>query len=114
VTGTLDGNDKKAVHKMVRRLMKHGTWEADLTSNGFVRNLRCGAVLIDEYGSDGHVKVFVDGVEITHSFFAAWGSLGSSAQWFFEKRQDAERKQYLKDCFAKARLALLRAQGEIS
>ncbi|HAH10947.1 MAG TPA: hypothetical protein DCL54_03915 [Alphaproteobacteria bacterium] len=107
----LDGNDKRTVHKMVRHLMKHGTWEAELSSNGYLQKLRCGAVLIDRYGSDGHVKVVVGGIELTHSFFAAWGSLGWSAERFFRKRGDIEHTQYLRDCFAKARAALLKAEG---
>jgi hypothetical protein len=115
VTGTLDENDKKAVHKMVRRLMKNGTWEQEVYTHwGHLKKLRCGVVVIEQYGSDGNVKVLVDGVQIADSFWTPMGSLGWSAQRFFERRDNAQRTQYLKDCFAKARLALLRAQGESS
>jgi hypothetical protein len=113
MTGALDGNDKKAVHKMVRRLMKHGAWEQEVCEHwGHLEKLRCGVVLIEQYGSDGNVKVFVDGVQIADSFWTPMGSLGWSAKRFFERRYNAQRAQYLKDCFAEARLALLRSMGE--
>lgn len=106
-------SDKRAVHKMVRHLMKHGAWQAEVCQHwGCLKKLRCGPVVIDQYGSDGDVKVFVDGVQIAHSFWASWGSLGKSAQHFFERRANAQHKQYLKDCFAKARLALLKASDQ--
>ncbi len=110
MSGSLDGNDKKAVHKMVRILMKHGTWERTVNEHyGYLQKMRCGVVLIDRYGSDGDVKVLVDGVDVAHSFWQPWFTLGSDARRFFEKHHQACQKAFKRDQMAKARLALIAA-----
>ena len=115
MTGTLDGNDKKAVHKIVRHLIKHGTWERHGQRPGKLESITCGPVKIEGWNSSWNVTVFANGFEIcnSNSDYGSGGT-GRKANLFFAGHYNRFRAEHEAAEYAKARLALLRAQGESS
>ncbi len=110
MSGGLDGNDKKAVHKMVRRLMKHGTWERHAQKPGRLDSITCGPVKIERWRSHNEVNVIVNGFQVCDSNFqGGLGMLAGKAKRFFYRHSEKFYHEYLAVEFAAARLAMIAA-----
>lgn len=110
---SLDGDDKKVVHKMVRRLIKHGTWERHATKPGWLESITCGPVKIERWRSNNEVNVDVNGFRLCDSNADySWGMLARKAKTFFFRHAEKFHHEHLAVEFAAARIALLRSSED--
>jgi hypothetical protein len=103
-------DDKKAVHKMIRRLIKRGTWERHALKPGRLQSITCGPVKIERWRSSNEINVWVDGVLLcdSNSQYSPW-RLAAKAKAFFFRHAQTVHCEHLAGEFSAARLALLRS-----